>query len=52
MFFLSKKLYIFTFNEKKYFCYVRILSFKENIFIFSQNIFLFKNFYFISGVFM
>ena len=44
--FLSKKLFIFIFNGKKYFYYVKILSFKENIFIFNQNIFVFKNFYF------
>ena len=44
--FLFKKLYIFIFNEKIYFCYVKILPFKENIFIFNQNIFVFKIFYF------
>ena len=43
--FLSKKLYIFTFNEKKNVCYVRILSFKENIFMFSQNILLHLKFF-------
>ena len=38
--------YIFIFNIlysiKKYFSFVRILSFKENIFIFNQNILVFK----------
>ena len=49
--FLSKKLFIFIFNGKKYFCYVKILSFKENIFIFNQNVFVFKNCYFHPGFF-
>ena len=48
--FLSKNIYIFIFNEKKYFCYLKILSFKENIFIFNQNIFAFKKFYFHPGL--
>ena len=50
--FLSKiyiYIYIFIFNEKKYFCYLKILSFKENIFIFNQNIFVFKKSYFHPG---
>ena len=50
--FLSKKLYIFIFNEKKkFFCHVNMLSFKENIFIFNQNVFVFKIFYFHPGFF-
>ena len=36
---------MYLFSTKKYFCYVRILSFKENMFIFNQNIFLIKNLY-------
>ena len=36
--FLSKKPYIFIFNQKN----VRILPFKENIFIFNQNTLVFK----------
>ena len=40
--FLSKKPYIFIFNQKKYFSFARILSFKENLFIFNQNILVFK----------
>ena len=47
--FLSKKLYIFLFNQKK-FCLVRISSFKENMFIFNQNILLFKKFLYANGV--
>ena len=35
--------------KKKKFCHVKILSFKENIFIFNQNIFVFKKFYFYPG---
>ena len=50
MFFLSKKLYKFTFNEKNFFLLCKNFV-KENIFIFSQNIFTFKHFYFPPGVF-
>ena len=38
--------------KRKYFCYVKILSFKENIFIFNQNIFVFKIFYFHPGFYI
>ena len=44
IFFYLKTIYIYI-QSKKYFCCVRILSFKENIFILNQNILLFKNSY-------
>ena len=48
--FLSKN-YVYLYSmKKKYFCYLKILSFKENIFKFNQNIFVFKIFYFHPGV--
>ena len=42
---------MYLFSTKKYFCYVRILSFKENMFIFNQNIFVIKNLYLHPGFF-
>ena len=44
IFFYLKTIYIYI-QSKKYFCCVRILSFKENIFVLNQNILLFKNSY-------
>ena len=49
-FFISKTMYI-QIQSKKYFSYVRILSFKENILIFNQNIFVFKKFLYSNGFF-
>ena len=44
--FLPKKtIYIFI-QSKKDFSFVRILSFKKNIFIFNQNVLVFKKFLF------
>ena len=39
------KNYIYLHSMKKNVCYVRILSFKENIFMFSQNILLHLKFF-------
>ena len=51
---LSKKLYIFIFNENKYiFVYKNYiyLKIKENMFIFNQNIFVLKTILFPSAFF-
>ena len=48
--FLSKN-YVYLYSIKKYFCCVRILLFKENIFILNQNTLLFKKFSYSTGVF-
>ena len=50
IFFYLKTMYI-SIQPKKYFCCVRILLFKENIFILNQNILLFKKFSYSTGVF-
>ena len=47
-FYLKNYIYLYS-MKKKYFCYVNILSLKENTFIFNQNIFALKNFYFHPG---
>ena len=47
-FYLKNYIYLYS-MKKKYFCYVNILSLKENTFIFNQNIFVLKNFYFHPG---
>ena len=43
------KNYIYLYSTKKYFSFVKMLSFKENIFIFSQNILLLKRFFYPTG---
>ena len=50
IFFYLKTMYI-SIQPKKYICCVRILLFKENIFILNQNILLFKKFSYSTGVF-
>ena len=50
-FYLKNYIYLYS-MKKRYFCYVKILPFKENIFIFNQNIFIFKIFYFQPGFFI
>ena len=49
--FFYLKNYIHSYSIKKYFSFVRILSFKENIFIFNQNILVFKKFLYSNGFF-
>ena len=44
IFFLSKKTIYLYVQSKEYFSFVRILPFKENIFVFIQNILVFKKF--------
>ena len=47
-FYLKNYIYLYS-MKKKNFCYVNILSLKENTFIFNQNIFALKDFYFHPG---
>ena len=44
--FLPKKTICIFIQSKKDFSFVRILSFKKNIFIFNQNVLVFKKFLF------
>ena len=51
IFYFLSKIYLYSIKKKKKNSVVRILSFKENIFMFNQNILVFKIFSYSIGFF-